>query len=169
MDKPWYKEWFEDLPKTHHERTTMNKHFTLVTQQEKPALKVWGKNYQELFTAGLVGIFQSLKPQAASCSYEEDLFVCERLPNSRYVKLTSLNIERLFIDFLCEALYLSKNHTEAYLGVEFHLLSATEMCATLHGVAVESFGSREIRDVSYDTTALEQDDNGYRALVIMIQ
>lgn len=147
----------------------MNTHFTLVTQQEKSALKFWGKNYQELFTAGLVGIFQLLKPHAASCSYEEELFVCERLPNSRYVKLTSLNIERLLIDFLCEVLYLSKKHTEAYLGVEFHLLSATEVCATLHGVTVASFGSLEIRDVSYDTTTIEQDDNGYCALVIMIQ
>lgn len=146
----------------------MNNNYSIQETSPTIIIKAWGKSYQEMFGAALLGMFQALKPEAPSCARVDDLLVCEQQPVSRYLKLTTLNIDKLLVEFLCESLYLAKKHQEAYLSVDFHLLSSTEIQATFHGVSVASWGTVEIRDVSYGKTEIEQRDGLYEAVLAMI-
>ena len=148
----------------------MNNNFTLQAIAPQIRLKVWGKSYQEMFTAGLVGMFQSIKPESVSCTTVDGVFSCADQPNTRFLKLTALNINTLFIAFLNESLYFAQKHKEAYFSVEFHLLTSTEVRATMHGVSVSEWGGSEIKDVSYVGDAeIEHKEGQHEAVLIMMQ
>ncbi len=119
-------------------------------------IRVCGKTIEDLFRHALIGMFQSIGPQARGCERLNNQLICAQLPISRPVSIQSHSKDELLIDFLSHALYLSDIYNEAYLDVTIHQLSATHVDATLHGIAIEHFDVVEIKAVTYHGCEIQQ-------------
>lgn len=126
----------------------MDNNFSVLVHTADLKIRVTGSSLEALFKNALMGMFQSIKPEAPGCSHQNGLLTCPELPQKHLVEVQSPDKESLLIDFLSEALYLSDVHGEAYLDVQIHTFAQTEIIATLHGVKVTGFAT-EIKAVTY--------------------
>ncbi|BDC34917.1 archease [Candidatus Dependentiae bacterium Noda2021] len=127
----------------------MPKDFELIPHTADIKLRVYGATHADLFKHAVVGMFQSIHPQAPTCHIKEGRLVCEQLPISRELGVNSPDINALLVDFLSYALYLSDVHNEAYLDATIISISDTFVKAILHGVAITGFSGVEIKAVTY--------------------
>jgi len=128
-------------------------------------IRAFGKTKEELFLNMLIGMSESMKPEA-------------RRPEGkikREVKIKSLDLPALLVDFLSEALYLSQVNREVYFNVKFRKLfdnegeedksssspfaTAREIEAELIGQKVERFGE-DIKAVTYHSLNIRQREDG---------
>lgn len=129
-------------------------------------IRVYGRNTQELFKNALIGMFQSLKPIAPSCSYQADRLVCKELPISRDIGVNSPDQEALLVDFLSTALYFCDVHNEIYLDVVFTSFDSTHLVATLKGVSITGMEESEIKAVTYHDLAITQHEGIWQTDII---
>lgn len=130
-------------------------------------LRVFGTTMAELFCHALVGMFQSIKPQASGCVVVDERLVCPVLPVKRTVALCAGDREQLLVDFLSEALYLSDVHNEAYLDAHIEELSQTHIRATLQGIPITGFAVVEIKAVTYHDLYVRQlPDSSWQAEIV---
>jgi len=119
-------------------------------------IRVYGTTLAQLFEHALIGMFQVIGPKIAGCMIEHERVVCAQLPHKREIDISSFDIESLLVDFLSEAWYLCDVHNEAYLKVDIHALTQTQLKATLHGVTVQGFDVVEIKAVTYHDLHIQQ-------------
>lgn len=129
-------------------------------------IRVWGKTIEELFRYALIGMFQSIGPQAFGCERRDNQLICPELPIERAVSIQSYSKDELLIDFLSHALYLSDVHNEAYLDVTISELSSTNLHATLHGIVINRFDVVEIKAVTYHGCAIELKNGLWRVEIV---
>lgn len=127
----------------------MPKDFELIPHTADIKLRVCGDTHADLFKNALVGMFQSIHPQAPNCDTVDGRLVCQQLPVSRELGVNSPDINALLVDFLSYALYLSDVHNEAYLNATIISISDTFVKAMLHGVSITGFSGVEIKAVTY--------------------
>lgn len=128
----------------------MAKDFEILPHTADLKIRVYGVNESELFKNALVGMFQSIRPQAPECRYDDqDRLVCPRLNITREVGVNSPDIGSLLVDFLSQALYLSDVHNEAYLDVSIDSICPQRIIARLHGISITGFEESEIKAVTY--------------------
>lgn len=118
-------------------------------------IKVWafGKTKEELFLNMMKGMAEILKP----------------VPDSKYVKrnikVKSIDLDDLLVDFLSEVLYLSQVNKEVYNNVKFNKFDDTELEGRLAGIKITSLGE-EIKAVTYHELKIEQKNGFYQATVL---
>lgn len=123
--------------------------FELIPHTADIQIRVYGSTLEELFCNALVGMFQSVGPEAPGCTTINERLVCPTLDRCHTVQIQAHDTEQLLVDFLSEALCLSDINNEAYLGATIKHLTPTSLEATLHGVAVTKFEVVEIKAVTY--------------------
>ncbi len=129
-------------------------------------IRVFGKTKEELFKHALIGMFQVVGPHVKGCNKEGDALVCSELPKKHDIEVSSPDVESLFVDFLSDALWLSDVHNEAYLDVQVHELTDTNIKATILGVEVTGFDVVEIKAVTYHDLYIKQVGDVWQAEIV---
>ena len=144
----------------------MKNDFKTLTHTADIKIRAYGKTKEELFRHALIGMFQTIGPQAKECTKQGDRVVCPQLPCSHRITAQSIDLVALLVDFLSEALYLSDVHNEAYLDATIHELTDTKVDATIHGVAIDGFEVVEIKAVTYHDLHISQVDGYWQADIV---
>ncbi|MDI6591965.1 MAG: archease [Patescibacteria group bacterium] len=111
-------------------------------------IRAFGKDKKELFLNMLLGMVESQKPE-----------IKNKKEVRRKIKIKSLDLPVLLVDFLSEVLYLSQVNREAYSNVKFAKFSDRELEAEIFGQKVERFGE-DIKAVTYHNSEVKQNEDG---------
>jgi SHS2 domain-containing protein len=144
----------------------MYKDFEQLPHTADIKIRVYGESLSILFCNALIGMFQSIGPQAPGCIKENQRLICSKLEIERAVTITSHDVEALLVDFLSEALYLSDVNNEAYLDAKVQEISSTQIKATIYGIKITGFEVVEIKAVTYHDLKVEQIDGVWQADIV---
>lgn len=111
-------------------------------------IRVFGGDKKELFLNALLGMEAGLQPELEELNIEP-----------RAVKIKSLDLNALLVDFLSEVLYLIQTNKEIYTDVKFKNFSDTELEAELSGKKAERFGE-DIKAVTHHGLDIQRQDEG---------
>ena len=111
-------------------------------------IRAFGKTKEELFLNMLKGMTESQKPEIKK---DQEI--------KRDIKVKSLDLAALLVDFLSEVLYLSQVDKEVYSKINFKRFSDQEIEAEIFGQKVKRFGE-DIKAVTYHGLDLHQDKDG---------
>ena len=106
-------------------------------------VQAFGKTKQELFSNALKGMTEILKPVSDSQSA------------NRNIKVESIDLDSLLVDFLSEVLYLSQINREVYNNVKFDIFNDKKLEGELIGDKIRSLGE-EIKAVTYHGLKIDQ-------------
>jgi len=142
------------------------KKYEILEHKADLKIRAFGKTKEELFLNMLIGMSESMKGSEV------------RIPEEkirREVKIKSLDLPALLVDFLSEVLYLSQVNREVYFNVKFRkffdneeeedlsssspFATAREIEAELIGQKVERFGE-DIKAVTYHSLNIRQREDG---------
>ncbi|MBC7073871.1 archease [Candidatus Parcubacteria bacterium] len=101
-------------------------------------IKVFGKTKEELFENAMIGMLESAKYEPIDDS--------EQLTTE--IKISSLDLPSLLVDFLSEVLYLVETKKEVYQKVKFKKFSKRRLEALLFGKKLKRMGVH-IKGVTY--------------------
>ncbi|MFQ6049729.1 MAG: archease [Candidatus Paceibacterales bacterium] len=125
-------------------------------------IRVFGKTKRELFENALRGMFEGAKYEPFFPKATEDKG--EKI--KRKIKISSLDLPSLLVDFLNEALYLAEVNQEVYFGVNFENFSEKEIEGTLIGKKLKRMGV-QIKGVTYhDLDIHQRKDGSWEATVL---
>ncbi len=125
---------------------------------EHPAdvkIRAFGKTKEELFLNAMLGMNAVLKPQEAN----------NKKQVTKNIKVTSVDLDALLVDFLSEVLYLIQTNKEIYNEVKFKKFSDTELVGELFGQKFASLGE-DIKAVTYYGLKIERENNLYEATIL---
>ncbi len=130
------------------------KKFEVLEHKADLKIRVFGKDLKELFENAMVGMFESAK-------YER-----ENEEIKRDIKISSIDLPSLLVDFLSEVLYLSEVNQEIYQKIQFKKLSEKEIEGTLIGKKLKRIGV-VIKGVTYhDLDICQRKDGIWEATVL---
>ena len=119
-------------------------------------IKAFGKTKEELFLNMLLGMQESMKPE-----FKQPV---EKV--KRKIKIKSLDLPALLVDFLSEVLYQNQVNKEVYKDVIFKKFSDVGLEAEIFGQKVERFGE-DIKAVTHHNLEIKQNENGeWEAIVL---
>ncbi len=131
------------------------KKYEILEHKADLKIKVFGKTKEEVFLNMLLGMSESMKPEIEAGTRVK-----------REIKIESLDLPALLVDFLSEALYQSQVNKEAYNGVKFLKLSDNYLEGELIGQKAERFGE-DIKAVTYHNLEINQNKTGdWEAIVL---
>ncbi|MBI4250746.1 archease [Candidatus Uhrbacteria bacterium] len=121
-------------------------------------LKVWGKDYEEVFRAALLGM--SAIQKKAIPTKDADFI-------ERTISVEASDGTALLVDFLNEVLSLCAINKEWYFDGVFERLTATSLHVTLHGIAISDF-DEDIKAVTYHEANLQKNEKGEWETIIVL-
>lgn len=126
-------------------------------------VQAFGKTKEELFINAARGMIKVLQSKVAR----------NKKQVARKIKIKSVDLNALLVDFLSEVLYLIQTNKEIYNEIKFIKFSdpsnssgQVELEGELTGNKVESFGE-DIKAVTYHGLKIEKDQNGYQATILL--
>ena len=125
--------------------------------EHKADLKIgaFGKTKEELFRHCLEAMAETQSPKLKI-----------QRTVKREVKIKSLDLSALLVDFLSEVLYQTQVNKEVYYDVKFQNFTDTEIEAEIFGQKVERFGE-DIKAVTYHNLKINQkEDRSWEATVL---
>lgn len=125
-----------------------NKKYEILPHLADLKIRAFGKTKEELFSNMLKGMVDSQKPEIQNQ---------ERV--TRKIKIKSIDLSTLLVDFLSEILYLSQVNKEIYTDIKLKKLTETELEGELIGRKAERFGE-DIKAVTYNSLNIRQRGNG---------
>ncbi len=123
------------------------KKYEILEHKADLKIMVFGRNKKELFENAMLGMISGLRPK-----------IKNQRAKTKKIKIKSLDLESLLVDFLSEVLYLSQVNREIYDIIKFKKISDTELEAELIGQKVERFGE-DIKAVTYYGLDVQQKEN----------
>lgn len=119
-------------------------------------IRAFGKIKEELFLNMLLGMQESLKPE----------FKMSGEKTKGKIKIKSLDLPALLVDFLSEVLYQNQVNKETYNDIRFKKFTDTEIEAEIFGKKIEGFGE-DIKAVTYHNLDIRQrEDKIFEATVL---
>ena len=119
-------------------------------------IKAFGRTKEELFLNMLLGMTESLRPEVKGFEGK----------TKRTIKIKSLDLPALLVDFLSEVLYQSQVNKEIYNELRFKKFSDAELEVELFGQKVERFGE-DIKAVTYHSLDFRQKkDKTWEAIIL---
>lgn len=132
------------------------KPFEILPHTADVRLKIYGASQEEVFKNALKGMAEILKPQIFDPASE----------NWREIKIQSVDLAALLVDFLNEVLYLSGVNKEIYEEIDILSLTETEFKGKIKGRKIISFGE-DIKAATYHENYFKQNpDSTWEALII---
>jgi len=123
------------------------KKYKILEHKADLKIRAFGKDKKELFLNILKGMTESQKAEKLKTKVK------------RQIKIKSLDLLALLVDFLSEALYLSQVNKEVYFDVNFKKFSDTEIKGELIGQKVKRFGE-DIKAVTYHSLEIKRTKKG---------
>ncbi len=133
----------------------MDKGYKILEHPSDVRVQASGDSKEELFLNAMKGMVAVLRPKIKDKK--------EKIKNK--IKVKSVDINALLVDFLSEVLYLSHVNKEIYTDVKFSRFSDKELAGELFGNKVESFGE-DIKAVTYHDLKIEKKDGLYEATIL---
>jgi SHS2 domain-containing protein len=133
----------------------MDKGYKILSHPSDVRVQASGKTKEELFVNAAKGMTEVLRPKI-------------RMPKSkcqRKIKVKSIDLNALLVDFLSEVLYLIQTNREIYNKIKFSKFSDIELEAELFGNKIESFGE-DIKAVTYHDLKIEQKNGLFETTVL---
>ena len=131
------------------------KKYEILEHKADLKIRAFGKDKKELFSNMLLAMAESQKPEIKG-----------KQKNKRQIKIKSLDLAALLVDYLSEALYLSQVNKEIYFDINFKKFSNTEIEGELIGQKVVRFGE-DIKAVTYHSLDIHQKkDKTWEAIVL---
>jgi SHS2 domain-containing protein len=130
------------------------KEFEILEHKADLKIRAFGKTREELFLNMLFGMADSQKPEIRSK---------ERI--KRKIKIKSLDLLTLLVDFLNEVLYLSQVNKEVYLDFKFKRLNDNELKGEITGQKINKFGE-DIKAATFHNLEIKQEDGTWQATVL---
>jgi len=120
------------------------KKFEILEHKADLKIRAFGETKEELFLNMLLGMTSALRAK-----------IKNQKTKTRKIKVKSLDLETLLVDFLSEVLYLAQVNREIYNDVKFKKFIDTELEGKLTGYKVENFGE-DIKGVTYHDLDIHQ-------------
>jgi len=139
-----------------------NKGYKILEHPADVRIQAFGKTKKELFLSAMRGMNAILKPQIKS---QKPASPAGGLKVKSKIKVKSIDLNSLLVDFLNEILYLIQINKEVYNDVKFTKFSDIELEGELIGNKVESF-SEDIKAVTYHGLEIKQKNGLYEATVL---
>jgi len=131
------------------------KKYEILEHKADLKIRAFGKTKEELFQNMLLGMSESQKPEIKS-----------KGKIKREIKIKSLDLPFLLVDFLSEVLYLTQVNKETYSSIRFKKFSKNELEAELLGQKIKRF-NEDIKAVTYHGLEISQKkDNILEAVVL---
>ena len=127
----------------------MDKKYEILEHKADLKIKVFGKTKKELFLNMMIAMSENMKPEI-------------KKPNDyskKEVKIKSVDLTSLLVDFLSEVLYLSQTNKEAYFEININKLTETELEGELIGRKAARF-NEDIKAVTYHELDIYQREDG---------
>ena len=129
--------------------------FEILEHKADLKIRVWGKTKEELFANALLAMSESQKPE-----------IKNQQKIKREIKIKSLDLPALLVDFLSEALYLSQTNKEVYFKASFEKFTNSEIRGELIGQLAERFGE-DIKAVTHHNLEIKRNLSGsWKAIVL---
>ena len=130
------------------------KKFEILEYKADLKIRVFGKDLRELFLNAIVGMFE----EAGYESEGEEI--------KREIKISSLDLPSLLVDFLSEVVYLCEVNREVYHKVLFKNLTEKELKGILIGKPLKRMGVH-IKAVTYhDLDIHQKEDKTWQATIL---
>jgi len=126
-----------------------NRNYKILPHTADIRVQAFGKTKEELFLNAMRGMKDVLKPKVQS----------PKSKVTRRIKIKSLDLNSLLVDFLSEVLYLSQVNQEVYNDIKFTTLNVVNLEGELVGNEVESFGE-DIKAVTYHGLEIKRNKKG---------
>jgi len=149
--------------------------FELIPHTADIQIRVYGSTQAELFKHALIGMFQVIGPIVSNGTKNNRsdtdnypsafLAIPNLLDRHHLVTLQAYDKEQLLVDFLSQALAVSDMYNEAYFDAEFTTITATELKATIYGVAITGFAV-EIKAVTYHNLAISKSNGIWQTDIV---
>ena len=130
------------------------KKFETLEHKADLKIKAFGKDLKELFENAMIGMFESAKYEGGGKEIKKE------------IKVSSLDLPSLLVDFLSEVLYLSEVNHEIYNQIQFRKLTNKNIEGNLFGeklktirvaikgVTYHSLDIHQKKDKTWETTVL---------------
>lgn len=125
------------------------KKFEILEHKADLKIRAFGKDLRKLFLNVMIGMFEGAR-------YEEEV---KGKKSKVKIKLKSIDLPSLLVDFLGEILYFAETKKEVYQKVDFKKFSETEIEATLIGKKLKKMGV-QIKAVTYHNLDIHQREDG---------
>lgn len=130
--------------------------FEILEHKADLKIKVFGKTKKELFENALVGMFESARYEALASEKEV----------KRKIKISSLDLPSLLVDFLSEVLFFCETKQEVYNKIKIKKISEKEIEGILIGKKLKRMGVH-IKAVTYhDLKVVQKKDGTFEATVL---
>jgi len=144
------------------------KKYEILEHKADLKIRAFGKTKEELFLNMLKGMTSGLRPKIKSHLIAKQLptvhtqqgakRLVRKLKVKNKIKIKSLDLAALLVDFLSEVLYLTQVNREVYDSVKFNKFSDTKLEAELLGQKVDRFGE-DIKAVTHHDLDVRQRTN----------
>lgn len=124
------------------------KKFEILEHTADLKIRAFGRTKKKLFLNMLLGMAENQKPE-----------IKKNQKTKREIKIESLDLEALLVDFLSEVLYLGQVNREIYKDVKFKKFTDTKLEGELAGYKVERFGE-DIKGVTHHDLDIHQEKDG---------
>lgn len=142
------------------------KKYEILEHKADLKIRVFGKTKEELFENAMIGMQSALRPKIKNLSRIEPKVIMrgQKSPKDsvlfpkmagltgqakiKKIRVKSVDLPALFVDFLSEVLYLTQVNKEIYNKVKFKKFSDLELEAEILGQKVERF-EEDIKAVTY--------------------
>lgn len=129
------------------------KKFEILEHKADLKIRAFGKTKEELFLNMLLAMAESQKGENFGPEVK------------REIKVISIDLATLLVDFLSEVLYLIQVNKEIYNGIKFTKFLNTEIEGELFGQKVKRFGE-DIKAVTYYNLEVSQKNGIWQATVL---
>ena len=123
------------------------KKYEILEHKADLKIRAFGKTKEELFENVMIGMFEGARYQT------------EGKEIRRKIKVSSLDLPSLLIDFLSELLYLAEVNREVYQKAQFKNFSEKELETTLIGKKLKRMGVH-IKAATYHNLDIHQRKDG---------
>lgn len=131
------------------------KKYEILEHKADLKIRALGKTKGEVFLNMTLAMEESMKPE-----------IQKEEKTKREIKIESLDLPALLVDFLSEVLYLIQVNKEIYNEIRFRKFSDSEIEAELIGQKVEMFGE-DIKAVTHHNLDIHQKEDGnWEAIVL---
>lgn len=125
------------------------KKYEILEHKADLKIRAFGKTKEELFENAMVGMFDGAK-------YQKNL---KSQISKVKIKVKSIDLPSLLVDFLSEVLYLSETKKEVYQKIKFKKISENEIEAELIGKELKRMGVN-IKAVTYHGLEIKKRKDG---------
>ncbi len=131
------------------------KKYEILEHKADLKIRVFGRTKKQLFENALLGMTNSFLAEITGKEF-----------TARFIKIKTLNLNSLLVDFLNEILYLSQINKEIYSKIKFKKFSDTEIEAELIGQKIKRF-NLDIKAATYHNLDITRLKNGIWQTIVL--